>query len=132
MSRENVELVRTWIDDFNRRDLDALRAIHDPDVEVDWSASRGLGAGVYQGIDAVLGLYADAFDAWEEIIVEPDCLRDAGESVVVPNVGRVRGREGIEVLARSAVVFTVRRRKVSRVCLYQEMEQALQAVGVEG
>ena len=131
MSQENVEIAKRSIDAVNRRDLDALRALYHSDAEVDWTASRGLEAGVYQGIDAVLRLYKNAFDAWEAIIVEPDCFTDAGESVVVPNLGRVRGLEGIEVLARSALVITVRGRKVSRTCLYQETEQALKAVGLE-
>ena len=131
MSQENVEVVRRFFDAFTRRDVEALRALHDPDVELDWSASPGVQAGVYRGIDAVLRVYTDAFDGWEEILIEPDCLMDAGESVVVPNIGRLRGREGIEVSAQSTVVFTVRERKLIRVCLYQKTEQALNAVGLE-
>ena len=66
MSQENVEIVTRWLDAYNRRDLETLRALHDPDVELDWSASPGVQAGVYRGIDAVLRVCTDGFDSWEE------------------------------------------------------------------
>ena len=131
MSQESVEIVRRFFEAFTRRDLEALRALHDPDVELDWSASPGVQAGVYRGIEAVLRAYTDGFEPWEEILIDPECLMDAGESVVVPNISRLQGREGIEVSAQSTVVFTVRERKLIRVCLYQKTEQALNAVGLE-
>jgi ketosteroid isomerase-like protein len=120
MSKQNVDMARKCIAVYNRRDLETLRALNDPDVEVDWSASRGVEAGVYRGFDAVLRFYKGYFDAFEEIVVTPERFIDAGESVVVPNVSRSRGREGIEVLARSALVITFRSEKVTRICLYQE------------
>jgi ketosteroid isomerase-like protein len=132
MSEQNVELAKRAIDAYNRRDLEALRELNDPDVEVDWSASRGVEAGLYRGIDAALRFYQGYFDAFEEILIEPDGFRAAGESVVISNVSRSRGREGIEVFARSALVLTFRAGRVLRVCLYQETEQALESVGLEG
>jgi ketosteroid isomerase-like protein len=132
MSQANVEVVQRQIDAYNRRDFDALRAVFDPDVEVDWSASRGLEAGVYLGIDAVLRWFTGYLNAFEEVNVEPERFIDAGELVVVPNVARFRGRNGIGVLARSAFVYTVRARKITRLCLYQETQQALKAVGLAG
>ncbi len=132
MSQRNVELTKRAIDAYNRRDLEALRALNDPDVEIDWSASRGVEAGVYRGIDEALRFYQGYFDAFEEILIEPNCFRDADDSVVVPNISRSQGREGIEVFARSALVFTFRAGRVVRVRLYQETVQALEAVGLEG
>jgi ketosteroid isomerase-like protein len=131
MSEENIEIARRSIDAYNRRDLDVLRALNHPDVELDWSASMGPDAGVYRGFEAVLRLYAGYFDAFEEIVVEPECFIDAGESVVVPNVSRSRGRNGIEVFARSTFTLTVRDGKLARVRLFQETEQALKAVGLD-
>ena len=61
---------------------------------------------------------------------EPERFIDAGESVVVPNTVHIRGRDGIEVSARSAIVFTFRSHRITRMCLYQETEQALKAVGL--
>jgi ketosteroid isomerase-like protein len=131
MSQENVDLVKRSIDVYNRRDLEALREFNHPDMVLDWSASVGWNAEVFRGREAVMRFYTDRFEAFEEIILVPDCLIDAGQSVVVPNVAHQRGRNGAKVSARSTLVFTVHDRKITRICLYQETEQALKAVGLE-
>ena len=46
MSQENVEVVKRMIDAYNQRDLAGLEAFSHPDVELDWSASRGFVASV--------------------------------------------------------------------------------------
>jgi ketosteroid isomerase-like protein len=130
MSQDNVEITRQAIDAYTRRDLEALRAVADPEIELDWSASLSWLAGIYRGLEETLRFYEGYFEAFEAIVIEADRFIDAGESVVVPNVAHQRGRDGIEVSARSTLVFTVRNRKLIRICLYQETEQALQAVGL--
>src|SRR6185437_9662367 len=130
MSRENVELIEQSLDAYGRRDVETLRAINHPDMELDWSASRGFQAGVYRGFDEALRFYREYFAVFDEIIFESLSFIEAGDSVVVPNVARQRGRDGIEVTARSALVFTVRDRRIARICLYQETAQALKAVGL--
>jgi ketosteroid isomerase-like protein len=131
MSQENVEIVRQSLDAFARRDVEAMRALNDPDLELDWSASVGWLADVYRGFDQALRFYADYFEAFDKIVIEPDRFIEAGDSVVVPNVARQWGRDGIEVSARGTFVFTIRNRNITRICLYQETEQALKAVGLE-
>jgi len=131
VSQENVEVVRQALDAYSRRDIDTLRAIADPEIELDWSASVGWLAGIYRGFEETLRFYEGYFEAFEAIVIEADRFIDAGESIVVPNVARQRGRDGIEVSARSTLVFTVRNRKLLRIYLYQETEQALKAVGLE-
>jgi hypothetical protein len=41
MSQENVDLARRCIDAYNRRDIDAMRTLDAPDLELDFSASPG-------------------------------------------------------------------------------------------
>jgi ketosteroid isomerase-like protein len=132
MSHKNVKLVRKALDAYTRRDVDALRKVADRDIELDWSASRAWLAGVYRGFDETLRFYEDHFEAFDEIVIKPDRFIDVGDSVVVPNVAHQRGRDGIEVSARSTLVFTVLNRKLVRICLYQETEQALAAVRLKG
>jgi ketosteroid isomerase-like protein len=132
MSDRNVKLVRKALTAYTRRDVEALRRLADPDIELDWSASRGWLADVYHGVDEALRFYAGYFEAFDEIEIKPDRFIEAGDSVVVPNVAHQRGRDGIEVSARSTLVFTVRNRKLIRICLYQQTEQALEAVGLAG
>jgi len=131
VSQENVEVVKRMIDAYNQRDLAGLEAFSHPDVELDWSASRGFVAGVYRGFDEFERFWRSYFDAFEEMAAEPERFIDAGESVIVPNVVHIRGRDGIEVSARSAIVFTFRSHRITRMCLYQETEEALKAVGLE-
>jgi ketosteroid isomerase-like protein len=125
-----VNVVRRQIDAYNRRDLDALRAVFDTDMELDWSTSRGVEAGVYRGIDAVLQWFTGYFDLFEEVLVEPERFIAAADSLVVPNVARFRGWDGIELLTRSAFVYTLRGAKITRLCLYQQTQEALKAVGL--
>ena len=131
MSRENVEIVEQSLDAFARRDINTLRALNHRDLELDWSRSAGFLAGVYRGFDAALRFYEGFYRAFEMDIVEADRFIDVGECVLVPNVARFRGRDGIEVSARSTLVFELRDGTIVRICMYQETEQALKAVGLE-
>src|SRR5438552_16721641 len=99
-------------------------------MELDWSASRGFQGGVYRGFDEALRFYREYFAVFAEIRFEPLSFIEAGDSVVVPNVAHQRGRDGIEVTASSALVFTVREHRIARICLYQETAEALKAVGL--
>jgi ketosteroid isomerase-like protein len=130
MSEENVEVVRRAIAAYNRRDFDAMRALNHPDMELDWSASRGLEADIYQGLEEVLRFYQNFLQTFEEVLIEPDRFIESGDSVIVPNSARVRGRDGIETVARSALVFEVRSGRLARICLYQETREALEAAGM--
>jgi ketosteroid isomerase-like protein len=131
VSQENVELVRRHMDAYNRRDVEAMRSLSAPDIVVDWSASRSTLAGVYRGFDEVMRLRSEYFETFQATVVEVDRFIDAGDSVVVPNVAHQVGRDGIAVQARSTLVYAVRDRTVTRVCLYQETDEALKAVGLE-
>jgi ketosteroid isomerase-like protein len=130
MSQENVELVRRAIAAYNRRDFEALRALNHPEIELDYSASRGVEAGIYRGEREVFRFYQGFFEMFERITVEPDRFIDAGDSVVVPNAAQMRGRHGVDTVARSTLLFEVRSGRVARICLYQETQKALQAVGL--
>jgi uncharacterized protein len=129
MAQENVEVARQSIAAYNRRDFEAIRALNHPDVELDWSASRGLEAGICRG-EEVMRFFANFFDMFPEINIEPERFIEAGDSVVVPNSGHIRGRGGIETSARSALVLEVRGGQIARICLYQETHEALVAVGL--
>jgi ketosteroid isomerase-like protein len=131
MTQENVEVVRSALDAFSRRDFEAMRALNHPDVEVDWSASMGLGAGVYKGTEEVFRFYRDFFDTFEEIVVAPEGFIESVDSVVVPNTAQMRGRDGIETVARSALLFELRNGQIERICLFQETQEALEAAALK-
>jgi ketosteroid isomerase-like protein len=129
--RKNMEVVRDHIEAYVRRDVEAMRRLSSADLELDWSASKGWLAGVYRGLEEVMRFYADYYAHFEEILIETESYRSSGDYVVVPNIAYQRGREGIEVTARSTFVFTVWDGRITRICLYQEAPEALDAVGLE-
>jgi ketosteroid isomerase-like protein len=130
MSRENVEVVRRAIDAFNRHDLDAVSRYFYPQVKVDWSRSRGLEAGVYHGEQAAQDFWVTFYGAFDEVTFTPLEFIECGDHVVVPNSTLLCGRYGIEVVARSAPVVTVRSGRIVEWTLYQEKTEALEAVGL--
>ena len=130
MSQENVEIVQRHVAAYNRRDFEALRKLSHPELEVDWSASRGLEAHVYRGLEEALGFYEGFLDTFEQVEIEPSRLIKSGDSVVVPNTAYVRGRDGIETVARSTLIFEFHGGLVARICLYQEKHEALEAAGL--
>jgi hypothetical protein len=62
--------------------------------------------------------------------VSPEEFIELSDRVVVPNRSHMHGREGIEVQTQSAVVVTLRDRRIVGWCLYQEKAEALEAVGL--
>jgi ketosteroid isomerase-like protein len=55
---------------------------------------------------------------------------EAGSEVVVSNTAHARGRDGIEVTARSAIVFTLENGQITRFRLFQEQAETLEAAGL--
>jgi hypothetical protein len=48
----------------------------------------------------------------------------------MPFTNVARGRDGIEVQARGVWVWTIRDGSIVRACLYQELQDALEAAGL--
>jgi ketosteroid isomerase-like protein len=131
MSQENVEIVQRHIETWNRRDLTAWLALYSPDAEIDWSRARGPLKGVYRGRGERESLWNEFFFTFEEAQIKtPQGFTDAGSEVVVSNTTHFRGREGIEVTASSTWVFTVENGQITRLRLFQERAEALEAAGL--
>jgi uncharacterized protein len=131
MSRENVEVVKAAIDAANREDWDAVVQAAAPNFELDMSRSRSFrGAAVY-GLDQLRGFLVEFAESWESVRVEPHEFIEAGDLVVVPWTTHARGRDGIEVVSRPTFVWTIRDGAIERLSMYQEREEALEALGIE-
>jgi ketosteroid isomerase-like protein len=130
MSGENVEAVRRHNEAWNRRDLTTWLASFSPGGEVDWSRSRGPLKGVYRGHGELEVFWDEFWSTFEDVQVEMHGLTGIGSEVVVPNTAHLRGREGIEVVARSTFVFTVENGRIIRLRLFQERAEALEAAGL--
>jgi ketosteroid isomerase-like protein len=129
MSQENVEIVRAAIDAWNRGDWDAVLEDATPSFVFDFSRAMGPEGGVYR-LDQMGEFFRQLTEAWESLRLQADETITAGEQVVTPNTLHARGRDGIELAAHSAWVWTIRDGKVAHVCFYQGRKEALEAVGL--
>jgi ketosteroid isomerase-like protein len=130
MSQENVEVVRRAFEVWNRRDLRTWLTFFDSDAEVDWSRSQSPFKGVYCGHREMEAFWNVFWSTWEDVQLEPHGFTEAGSEVVVPNTAHMRGRERIEVSARTALVFTVENGQITRLRLFDEQDDALAAAGL--
>jgi ketosteroid isomerase-like protein len=132
MSQENVEIVRRNTDAYNRGDLDGLLENWAPDAVVDWSRSRGFDAGVFRGHDAIRAHWQRLLEAFDEVRIElVDPIEEVEDGLlVVENLGYLRGRDGIEVQTRSALLITIRDGQTASFTLYQTKQDALEAAGL--
>jgi ketosteroid isomerase-like protein len=130
MSRENVEIVRRSIEEWERRDLRALMACYRSDAEVDWSRSRGPFKGVYRGRRGLKKFWNVLWSTFVDGRIETHSIAETGSVVVVTNTAHFRGRDGIEVIGKSALLFTVENGKITCLRLFQEPAEALEAAGL--
>ena len=129
MSKENVDIVRASIDAWNRGDWDAALKDAAPSFEFDFSRSVGPGRGVYS-LDQMRGYFREFVEAWESLRLQVDEFIEARDHVVMPNTLHARGRDGVEVQAHGAWVWTIRDGSITHLCFYQERQEALEAVGL--
>jgi ketosteroid isomerase-like protein len=132
MSQENVEIVRTLYESLNDRDWDRFREVCDPDVEL-----RGTIGGLEEdrlirGAEGIRALTEEEdTEIWDEHLVEPRKLIDAGEQVVVLQREYDRGKSsGVELVVDMAAVVDLRDGRVVRVQPYMDAAAALEAVGL--
>jgi ketosteroid isomerase-like protein len=130
MSEETIEAVRRNIEAFNRRDLRTWLASYRSDAEIDWSRSRSPFKGVYRGHREWETFWDVFWSTFEDVQLETHGLTEAGSEVVYSNTAHMRGREGIKVIARSTLVFKVENGQITRLRLFQERAEALEAVGL--
>jgi ketosteroid isomerase-like protein len=132
MSGENVRLVCRSTDAFNRGDLNGFMEGWRSDAVVNWSNSRGFEAGVYRGRDEIRAFVQRFREAFEEVRIE--FLDDPAEVqeglVFAENVTYLRGRDGIEVQARSAWLITFENGEQTSLTMYQTKRDALEAAGL--
>jgi len=132
VSQENVELVRRGFASANAGDWESFFRDVAPNWELDWSRTRGPEVpGVYRGEEAQR-VFLDFVESWQSVRTEPHEFIEVGEHVIVPTTEHYVGRDGIEVQARNTWTVTIRDGKIVRSCLYQDKQEALKAVGLEG
>jgi ketosteroid isomerase-like protein len=127
MSQENVEIVRAAFAELNRGDFSFTLAAQD--AKADLSRAVGMDRSVYS-LDEFRRLSEEFTNSWESVRYEADEFIDAGEHVVTPWTNHLRGRDGIQLQARGTWLWTIRDGVIVRLCLFQELQEALEAAGL--
>jgi ketosteroid isomerase-like protein len=127
-----VKIVRETLDAWNRRDVEGLIALMDPEVEY-INAPTAVEPGTRRGLDEVAAVARTQWETLDGRLVT-DRLHDRGDEII--STGRVSGlMPGSEARIDTPVLFswTISDGKVIRVELLAtgpEFEDALKAAGL--
>jgi len=129
MSQENVEIVRRWIEAYNRRDMEGLTDVNTPDIEF-----RSIFVSVETEFRDYEGLYSyfrTLDEAYDHFVVVPAELMDAGAAVLMAATAEWRGRRsGAHGETFILTAFWLRAGKVFRAETFKDRAEALEAVGL--
>jgi ketosteroid isomerase-like protein len=127
--QENVEVVKGAIDAYNRGDWDVLLQDAAPGFKMDVARAVGPWRGLYR-LDQIRPVVGAFRECWESVRIEPREFLEAGDLVVVPCTMHAKGRGRIEVVSFPTFVCTIHDGAIDRVSMYEERQEALEAVGL--
>lgn len=138
VSQGNVQIVRTLLGSFQRRDHEQPFDFYDSEIE--WDASQIAEvipdlAGVYRGHEGVRTYWRRWLSAWSDLRFEVEDVLDAGDDVValIRDQYQTGRHSGIETaFPPYAIVFTFRDGMVVRWKSYPEQDSALKEAGLSG
>jgi ketosteroid isomerase-like protein len=107
--RAHVEIVRSAFDAIRRRDLDALLALYDPEIEFLPLTGTRVEHGGYAGHSGVLSYFDEVAEVLEEMRPYAETTRAVGEHVVVLGGRSAQGRRAGGVAARVPATASVGR-----------------------
>jgi ketosteroid isomerase-like protein len=138
MTEKDIELARQAFDAFARRDVETVVAMSDPNVEFFAATGELAGEegphwekGAYWGHEGVRRYFDDVGRLWAELNVAPEEFEVVGEHLLVQ--GRVRGQrhDGSLLVTPAQWVWKVRDGKIAYWAVYQDLDEAREAVGLE-
>ena len=132
MSQENVEIVRRWLDAFNRKDIEGCLELAHSQAEIDVSRASSPYAGVYRDLNAMRELLEGYFDAWESLVWRPERLVEYGDQcIVMPFRATASGStSGVQVETKATVIWTLRDQRIVRMQLFNSDAEAYEAAGL--
>jgi ketosteroid isomerase-like protein len=130
MSRENVEVVRSFYDAWARDEFPGPVELMDPEIEY-VNPAGAVEPGTRRGLAAFKRAVDNIFEGWETWEMEAERFRAVGDQVAVVVRYRARGRgSGVEVEGRESALWTLRDGKVTRYAWFHEPADALEAAGL--
>ena len=133
MARENVELVQSVCSAWGRGDYSSIEWAH---PEIEFVIADGPSPGKWTGLAGMAEGWRTWLGAWDDFHQEADEYRELdGERVLVFFRGSGRGKtSGLELAQmhhRSAGVFHVQVRKVTRFVAHLDRERAFADLGLQ-
>ena len=128
MSQENVEIVRRVYEAVNRGDWEAALRDADPDFQLTFQ--RGPLAGTHER-DAAQGVTEDYIETFDDFVIEPEDLLDAGDCVVALVTRRAKPKGGsVDMVVRNGHLWTLRAGKLLSMRSFPDANEALEAAGL--
>ena len=127
MSRGDIETLRAEYEAFSRQDWNTAFDAALPDFELQTPDSAPQ-YGTYRGVDAARRAFEDFFEAYEDVVIEPEEFFERGDSIVV--FFRMRARpygSSATVEIRAAHLWTMRDGKAARLEIFPQRENAMKA-----
>jgi ketosteroid isomerase-like protein len=133
VSQANVEVVERAIAALNERDLDRYLACCTEDVELRTPLAE-IG-GVYQGPDGIRRFFADLGDTSPDFRIELERLQEVGADRVIGflRVSATGRASGIPAAVDTATtnVYDLADGRISRIRIFLDRQEALEAVGLQ-
>jgi len=124
----DIEVVKATFAAFAARDVEAVLALVDPEVEL--TALTGDQAGrtePYRGHDGVRQYFRDVASLWEELHLTPREFREEGDLILVTGKVSARSRSRT-VTGSTGWLWRVRNGKVTYVRVYASAADAIAAL----
>jgi ketosteroid isomerase-like protein len=130
MSAKAEELVRQAYQAFSKRDLDALREIADPRIEIHTVTGTIAGRSEpYRGHDGLVEYLRDVGETWDEIELLPTDFHELSDSRLVV-FGRVRARRELAVIdAPNAWLWEVGEGRIRSARVFGDPQGARELLG---
>jgi ketosteroid isomerase-like protein len=129
MSQENAELMRQGIEAMNRRDLEAVFRLMDPDIRFEHRLAALEGR--FDGIQGVRRWFSDLAVVFETWRIDCPDIRDLGDRVLALGTIFATGREsGVEAAVPYAVVARFKDGRMTDFTDFGDREEALKVTGL--
>jgi ketosteroid isomerase-like protein len=127
---ENVEAVKRAYAAMERGDIPAVLELCDPEVELD-NSNAVFDATVFQGHEGSVTFFSRTADMWQSQRWEAQEITPVGEDqVLVPQRIVSVGRDGVETVAHSANLLSLRDGKAVHIKTFQTKADAMEAAGL--
>jgi ketosteroid isomerase-like protein len=127
MSQENVEMVKGWIDAWDRGE----RSLPDDEIDPDVVIESRLRPEPYAGLEGLAQWMREIDEQFQEWRIAVNDWRSTGNLVVALGNLNIRGRaSGVAFDEPAAAVVEVNDRRLSRLRFFADRAEALEAAGL--